>query len=48
LGLHQRDFQRDHPAHREPKEVDLVETHRRDERDGVGGHLLDRSCRRAA
>ena len=31
----------DHAAHREAEQVDLVETERADERDGVLGHRLD-------
>jgi hypothetical protein len=36
---------RDHPAHREPKKVDLFETAGLDESDRVLGHLLDRGRR---
>src|SRR3989442_6713956 len=48
LRLHQHDFLRDHPAHREPEEVHPFETHGLDERDCVLGHLLYRSRRCAA
>src|SRR5215211_8803267 len=38
----------DHAAHGEPVKIDLVETQRADERDGVLGHRLDRVGRLAS
>jgi hypothetical protein len=45
LRLHQHNFLRDYPAHREPEEVHPFETHDLDERDCVLGHLLYRGRR---
>ena len=42
IGRLQRDFLRDHAADREAEHVDLLQTQRLDEGDGVGAHLLER------
>jgi hypothetical protein len=48
LRICKGDHLRDHAAHRETEEINLVESQCADERDGVSSHLFDRVGRFAA